>query len=175
MKKILIGLALVAVVAGFFFPRPAVLKLGGTVENFPVKFTNGLRAGSTDQLSISAAGTITTSGGIVNTGNFSGATYSSASIGASSSTPAALGSASSGHFIIATSGNTGSASTTVVTANSTIILQREATTPIAGTTCNSTATTTPIVTSKIAGNGFVATSAANPVTNPICLAYWIIN
>lgn len=185
MNKLLASVAVAVVVGvglGFLFDSPKVVER--VVEReAPVgsrriaddHFVNGFYAGSTDQFSVSSTGVLSSSGGITTTGALTGTTFASGSVGASSSTPAALGSAASGHFIIATGGNTGQASTTAVTANSTIILQREGSTPIAGTTCNTTATTTPIVTSKVAGNGFIATSAANPVTNPICLAYWIIN
>ncbi len=138
-------------------------------------FTSGFSAGSTNQMTVSDTGALTTSGGLTTTGALSGATLKSASIGSSSSSPAALGSAASGHFIIAAGQLTASASTTAITANSTILLQIEHTTPIAGTTCNTAATTTPGVASKVAGNGFTVTTLAAPVTNPLCLEYLVLN
>ena len=177
MKKFLIGFLslLVGFGLGYFTHNGATPTTGRAPFNAAQYFTSGFYAGSTNQMSVNSSGVLTTSGGLTTTGQISAATYASASVGSSSSSPAAVGSAVAGHFIIATGGNTGNASTTAVTANSTIILQREFTTPIAGTTCNTTASTTPVVSSKIAGNGFIATSAANPVTNPFCLSYLIIN
>jgi len=176
MNKYIVSVIIALVVGvGFGFYLDKGEQFGGTVHSTQERFPQGIRAGTSDQFTLSSVGGITTSGGFTTTGALTGTTFASGSVGSSSSSPAALGSAASGHFIIATSGSTGNASSTAVTANSTIIIQREGTTPIAGTTCNTAATTTPIVTSKIAGNGFIVTSAASPVTNPICLAYWIIN
>jgi len=52
-------------------------ELGGTVENFPTRFTNGLYAGTTDQFSISSTGAISTSGNLATTGIVSSTTGSS--------------------------------------------------------------------------------------------------
>lgn len=189
MKKYIVsGIIALVVSVGTWFVLPAktqqqIQKLGGTVENFPVLFYNGMYGGNSSQFAVSSAGAVT-SAGLTNTGALSAttaitaATYNTATVGTSSSSPAALGSASAGHFIVAAAATTASASSTAVTANSTIKLQLEATTPIAGTTCNTTITTassTAIITSKIASNGFTVTTAGAPTTNPFCYGYVITN
>lgn len=111
-------------------------------------------------------------------GQTSSATYITATNGTtSSSSPVALGSASAGHIVVPTGGTTGNASTTAVTANSEIFLTQETTTPIAGTTCNTNvvASSTVAVSSVVAGNGFIVTVNAAPITNPFCYAYKIVN
>lgn len=189
-KKIAIGIAVVAIalVAGF------MVKDGfgsNTVENFPKWFYNGLFAGRTKQLSVDSSGNASTTGnlkvvGITNYGNetLSGtfavtgtstlAKVLTASVGSSSSSPASLGSSIAGHFVMATGSTTANASTTAITANSTILLTQEETTPIAGTTCNAT-TTAISISSKIAGNGFIASVETAPGVNPLCIGYLIIN
>ncbi len=178
--SLLVGLGL-----GYFVSHGA--KFGDSlVSTVATHYVNGINVGSSDQFAVNGSGAITASGAITSTGAFTttGAAstgaltatlFKSSTIGASSSSPAALGAAPAGHFIIAASATTASASTTAVTANSSILLQIEHTTPIAGTTCNTAATTTPGVATKVAGNGFTVSTLAAPVTNPLCLAYWIVN
>ncbi len=114
--------------------------------------------------------------------------YGLYSVNASSSTTTmatitlALGAGSQGEITIGTSTpvtNVVYASTTAVTLNSMVFLQQIATTTIPGVTCNTTVTTTPItkifVSPTTTLSGFSATAAANPVTNPLCYAYWILD
>lgn len=112
-------------------------------------------------------------------GSYANQLYTLSSVN-SSSTPAALKSSSSGHFVVAAASTTGSASTTAITASTDrVFLQQESTTPIAGTTCNTTiATGTSIslvvVSATSTTNGFIATVPAAPATNPECFSYFII-
>jgi len=143
---------------------------GAVVHNVQEQFSAGAKFGRTDQLTISNTGAITSSVGV------SAATYSTAGNTTSSSSPAALGSSSAGHIVIAAGGTTGNASTTAVTANSQIFYTVEQVTPIAGTTCNTTIPTSTLVTSVlVAGNGFQVKVGTSPVTNPLCVAFRILN
>lgn len=176
MKKIL-GFLLVFVVGlgfGFLFFHhssvPASEKLAGAqVQNDTFNFTGGFNAGSSNQLAVDGSGDITGVPSITATD------FNSATVGMSSSSPAALGSAIAGHFVIAAGASTAGASTTTVTLNSTIIMSQELTTPIPGTTCNTNIASDTVVSTKVAGNGFTVTNTYAPSTNPQCMAYWIIN
>jgi hypothetical protein len=172
MKKyILISIVSLLLGIGFGFKLPHGAQLGGGAK-LDQHFVYGLFAGQTDQFAVTSTGTISS------TANVTAASYGSATIGSSSTSPFALGSAIAGHITVGTTTpatRVAIASSTAVTANSSIILQQETTTPIAGTTCNGTAATSTLVTSKIAGSGFVVTSGSIPATNPECYAFWIIN
>ena len=67
-KSIAAIVAGLVVIAGVVFYLIPSAKVGGTVENFPTQWYNGLFAGHTKQLSIDANGKLVTSGGITNTG-----------------------------------------------------------------------------------------------------------
>jgi len=143
---------------------------GAVVHNVQEQFSAGAKFGRTDQLTISNAGALST------TGALSAATYSTAGNTTSSSSPAALGSSSAGHIVIAAGGTTGNASTTAVTANSQIFYTVEHVTPIAGTTCNTTIpTSTPVTSVLTTGNGFQVKVVNAPITNPLCVAFRILN
>ncbi len=58
----LVSLAVALVAFGLRGQSAPSLTAGGTVENFPSHFTNGLYGGVTDQLSIDSSGNITTTG-----------------------------------------------------------------------------------------------------------------
>lgn len=181
MKKFLSYFAVLLVGLGFGFlvfhngaqKTPSV---GGSVENTAVHFTGGLYAGTTDQWAVDTTGA---SSGTTYTASsyMSAATYKTATVGSSSSSPAALGSAAAGHFVIAAGATTANASTTAITANSSVSVNLEKESPIAGVTCNTTvnASSSPIQVNKIAGNGFIATIPSAPVTNPFCYNYRITN
>ena len=199
MKKFIlpIVLLLVGVGLGYLIPHGASDSKVGGYRRTADYFNGGFYAGESDQFSVDTSGNLTTTGNYTTTGSgdlvsgddltvaddatvtdlLTAARFASGSVGSSSSSPAVLGSAVSGHFVLAASATTASASTTAVTANSTIILQNESTTPIAGTTCNVGAATSTVVSvdSKIAGNGFIVRSETAPATNPLCLSYLIIN
>ena len=72
-NKIIVGVAgiVIAFMFGLSFGRPSV---GGRYNVTESSFIGGLKAGLTDQLSISSAGVLTTSGAITTTGNITGAT-----------------------------------------------------------------------------------------------------
>lgn len=61
---------LVGLVVGYLAGGTPQDKFGGTVHNFPEQFYNGLKAGTSNQWSISSTGAVTTSGGVNNTGTF---------------------------------------------------------------------------------------------------------
>jgi hypothetical protein len=147
------------------------LKIGQSGGN-PVLTFNGAGALTGN---LSTTGDLSASNDITATDLVTAARYASASVGSSSSSPAALGSAVSGHFIVAASASTASASTTAVTSDSAIILQQEQTTPIAGTTCNASNASGTMVTAKVVGNGFTMKTQTTAATNPYCFSYWIIN
>jgi hypothetical protein len=68
-NKIIAGLLVVCAFLIGFSAKPSV---GGRYSTTEQSFVQGLKAGTTDQLSISNAGVLTTSGGIVNTGTLTG-------------------------------------------------------------------------------------------------------
>lgn len=160
------------------------VKLGDSLTSvIATHYLNGINVGSSDQFSIDGSGNTTQTGNQTVTGNEtitgtqSAAKYATATVGTSSSSPAALGSAASGHFVVAAAATTASASTTAITLNSDVQLSFELTTPIAGTTCNSTvnSSSTIAIATKVAGNGFTVTTAGAPTTNPFCYSYSITN
>lgn len=114
--------------------------------------------------------------------------FSLSSVNASSTSstaptlPLALSAGSHGVITVGTSTpavRTTYASTTAVTANSTIYFAQTASGP-AGVTCNSTGATSTIYTTytsstNISLNGFAVTLGSIPTTNPVCLSYWIVD
>ena len=183
--KVLAWVTLVLVLGlGLIVRSQQSTKLGDSLTStIATHFLNGINVGTNDQFKVDGSGNITNigtqtvTGNDIATGYQSAAQYLTATVGTSSSSPAALGSAAAGHFVVAAGATTVGASTTAVTLSSDISVNLEATTPIAGTTCNSTinSSSTPIVTSKTAGNGFLLTIASAPVTNPFCYSYSITN
>jgi hypothetical protein len=184
--KVLAWVTLVLILGlGLIVRGQSSTKLGDSLTStIATHYLNGINVGTSDQFAIDGSGNVTQTGNQTTTGNESitgsqtAATFKTATVGISSSSPAALGSAASGHFVVAAGATTVGASTTAVTLNSDIAVQLEATTPIAGTTCNSSitvASSTPIITSKVAGNGFNMTIASAPLTNPFCYSYSITN
>jgi hypothetical protein len=89
---------------------------------------------------------------------------------------AACSDAPAGSFVIDASDTDTVVSTTVVTANSQIVVVEDSS---LGTrlsvTCNTTLGRTYAVTARTAATSFTITSSAAPTTNPACLSYWIIN
>lgn len=61
---VLIAVALVLGLGIGYFSNNGATKVGGTVENFPTQFVNGLKAGPNSQLTVDSSGNITTSGSI---------------------------------------------------------------------------------------------------------------
>ncbi len=96
--------------------------------------------------------------------------------------PLALSKSSHGIITVGTSTpavRTTYASTTAVTANSTVWLQQTTSGPT-GVTCNTTGATSTISaifasTTNISLNGFSATLGSIPTTNPVCLEYWVVD
>jgi len=142
---------------------------GAVVHNVQEQFSAGAKFGRTDQLTISNAGALST------TGALTAAVYNTATIGSSSSSPAALGSAAAGHFVVAASATTANASTTVVTVNSSVYLTQELVTPIAGTTCNTALASGTAVSLITPANGFQIKVQPAPTTNPYCFSYRVSN
>ena len=177
--SVLVGLTLVLSGVNFFQLNSLKLEVKGSfgvapIHNTQEEFSAGLKAGRTNQFTISNAGVVSSSAAITTTGALTGLSLSLSDTANSSSSPAALGAAVTGHMIIASAATTGNASSTAVTADSKIFLQQEFTSPIAGTTCKATsATTTPAVATKVVGNGFTVSLGA-AVTGNTCLAFWIL-
>lgn len=170
MKNLIIGLLVLFVVRLGIYSI-SHKKLGdGTVTNYPTWYYNGLSGGNASSNGYSGTAFVVSS-----TGTLSTLKFSSSTIGISSSSPAALGTSIAGHFIVATGASTAQASTTAVTANSTIILEQELTTPIPGTTCNTVIASDTVVSTKVPGIGFTVTNSYTPATNPQCEEYFIIN
>ena len=94
----------------------------------------------------------------------------------SSAAPAVCAAASAGSVVIAAAGTTVTVNTSVVTANSQILLTEDSS---LGTklsvTCNTTTGRLYTVTARTAATSFVITTSAAPVTNPACLSYLIVN
>lgn len=65
--NVVITLAVVFTI-GIFSANKTPANVAGTVENFPVWFTNGISLGSSQQISISSAGAISSSGSLSTTG-----------------------------------------------------------------------------------------------------------
>ena len=102
------------------------------------------------------------------------ATYGTTSNCASAS--GSCGSATAGRVTIASVALTVTVSTTVVTANSEIYVQEDATLgPALGVTCNATGGRTYTVTSRTAGTSFIITASSAPITHPACLSFHIVN
>lgn len=183
MKNILIAAVVALLIGlGLGYLLPHGSKLGAVSNNYqatipPQWFVNGVAVGSSQQFVIGSNGNQTVTGNETLTGSQTASQYLTTTVGLSSSSPAALGSAASGHFIMAAGTTSAQASTTAVTANSDIQLSLEQTTPIAGTTCNTTvnASSTYAIATKVAGNGFTVTTAGAPTTNPFCYSYSITN
>lgn len=183
MKKILIGLAVLIVVGlGIYSISHKSQNLEGSpVETNSPWFYNGFSAGQQ-----STTGNSGSNFGVSSTGAMTSATitasslltitdFNTATVGSSSSTPAALGSSVAGFFTATTT--TQSASTTSVTANSTILLTPVLTVPTAGVTCAQGAPATTTISSVIPGNGFIIkmSSAPGGATTPFCYNYFIVN
>lgn len=156
--------------------------VGGDYNLNKTQFIEGFTAGRTNQFSVSNAGALTTTDDLTADDITAGDTltaqlFATEAVGSSSSSPAALSSAIAGHFVLATGGTTASASTTAITANSTVLVQRELETPIAGTTCNATLSASSTVTAidKVTSNGFILNVEAAPLTNPFCFSFLVFN
>lgn len=88
----------------------------------------------------------------------------------------------SGHIVVEAGQTSASASTTAIDVNSDVQLQLEQTTPIPGTTCNTTinssSTDAVLVTASTTNtslNGFQVKVSSTPVTNPFCYSFSITN
>jgi hypothetical protein len=188
MKKfivIVLASLLVGVGLGYSLPHGAKTEgpVGAGVE-INSDFTYGFTAGSSRQMSVDSSGNLSTSGDLSATDDITAtdlvtaARYATGSVGSSSSSPSALGSAAAGYFVVGTgtpATRLGLASTTAVTANSVIMVQQETRSPMAGVTCNTTLATSSSITTVAPDSGFVLTVGSIPATNPQCWSYWIIN
>jgi hypothetical protein len=125
------------------------------------------------------SGTVKTTNGVF-VGNTSAASYSTASNCSSSASPAVCGSAPAGAVAIPTGITTVSlvVNTTKVTANSEITLTPDDSLTIPGVTCNSTLATLVgglAITARTPGISFTISYNGTIATNPLCIAYSIIN
>jgi hypothetical protein len=106
--------------------------------------------------------------------------FKTTTTGISSSSPASLGTASSGHFVIPASTSTVNASTTAITKSSDMVFfHQELTTPIAGTTCNTssasgTLLSLVVVSATSTNNGFTLKTQSTATTNPYCFEYLVV-
>jgi|ERR1039458_3815302 hypothetical protein len=169
MNKYLISL-IVVVVVGFglfaYFHQSAPAPVGGiyNTQFNPASFANGL---SYTTIAGNMVNSSTTPAAILYTGT-------------ASTTPVA---ASVGHVTLGTGQTTQFASTTVVTANSRVVVQLEQNTPVAGVTCNTTLSASSTEATKViyasstntSLNGFEILVSNAPVTNPFCFSYAISN
>lgn len=181
MKTILSIAAAVIVVAGgsfllFHNTQPVTnqagdVALGGLYQPNVSHFASGFYAGGSDQFYVDSSGNATTTGSIT----AASLRLPSTSLAVSSSSPAVLGAATRGQFVVAASATTANASTTAMTVNSLVFVQNTGTTTIPGVTCNTTVASSTQVTTKIAGNGFIVKVVPSPATNPYCLDFHIIN
>jgi hypothetical protein len=110
---------------------------------------------------------------------FSAGAYATATNCSSSASPAVCGSAAAGSVALPTGATpTLQVNTTVVTANSQILLQiDESLGTKLGVTCNTTLSTllNPVVTARSAGASFTFTINSTLLTNPACISYSIVN
>lgn len=94
---------------------------------------------------------------------------------ASVASPAVCGVLSSGSVAIPAAATTLQVNTTRVTSNSNIILVADSSLgTLLGVTCN-TSIPTLSVSARTAATNFTITTTAAPVTNPLCLHYFIVN
>lgn len=101
-----------------------------------------------------------------------------ASFCSSGATPAACGSAQAGSVAVpAGVAQTLVVDTTAVTSNSQIVLTPDESATIAGTTCNTTASTllAPIVTARTPGTSFTVEEPGTTSVNPACVDYVVVN
>ena len=120
-----------------------------------------------------AAGTFTT---LVGNTSVSSALYGSATNCSSSAAPAVCAAAAAGSVVIAAAGTTVTVNTTAVTANSQILITEDSSLGTKlGVTCNTVIGRNASVTARTAATSFVISVDVAPVTNPMCLSYWIIN
>lgn len=177
---LIVSLVVSLVVAGAFF-HSTNKSLGGTVENFPSWYTNGIKLGSLGSLLNPTASTTTAfsfgSQPITTTGSISSASLRSASNCSSSAAPAVCASASNGSVVIAAAATTVTVNTSAVTANSQIDVTHDTSLGTKlGVTCNTSDNTASyVVTARTAGTSFVITASGAPTTNPDCLSYTIVN
>lgn len=93
----------------------------------------------------------------------------------SSASPAVCGANLSGSVTVAAATTTVTVNTSVVTANSVILLTFDSSLGTKlGVTCNTTFDQ-PYVTARTAGTSFTITVASAPTTNPVCMSYMIVN
>lgn len=140
---------------------------------------NNAACGSIDtSLNRVAAGIIGASktAGTTSTGAYQAAQYLTDTNCSSAASPAVCGSAAAGSVVIAAAAGTVTVNTTAVTANSQIFVMEDAS---LGTklsvTCNSTSGRVYEITNRTAATSFIISSTSNPVTNPACLSYLIVN
>lgn len=89
---------------------------------------------------------------------------------------AECGAAPSGSFVLDAADADTAVSTTAVTADSQILIQKDASLGTRlGVTCNTTFGRTYMVTARTAGTSFTVTASGAPATNPACLNYFIVN
>ena len=82
----------------------------------------------------------------------------------------------SGSTSIAASTTTRVVSTTKVTANSQIFVFEDSSLgSVLGVTCNTSYVRTYVITARTAGTSFTITSSAQPLSNPACISYWVVN
>lgn len=109
------------------------------------------------------------------TGNVVAPTYNTLTNCSSSASPAVCGSAASGSVTVAATATTKVVNTSVVTANSVIMLTFDSSLGTKlGVTCNTTPVL-PTVSARTASTSFTLTVGTTPTTNPACFSYVIFN
>ena len=109
-----------------------------------------------------------------------GSTYSTSSNCSSSTSPAVCGSAAAGSVVIAVGATTVTVNTTVVSGDSQIFVQADATLGAKlGVVCNSELSTLTgglSVTARTVGANFqISTNGTSPTKEPLCISYHIVN
>ena len=120
-----------------------------------------------------AAGTFTI---LTATGALTAETFNSETNCSSSASPAVCVDAAAGSVVIAAAATSVVVNTTKVTANSQILITEDSS---LGTklsvTCNTTIGRNATITARSAATSFTINVDVAPVTNPMCLSYWIVN
>jgi hypothetical protein len=159
--------------AGFY--HSSSKPLGGTVENYPSWFTNGIKLGSLGSV-LNPNNTNTTAFSFGTQPVTVGALNSTVNCNSSAS-PAVCAAAPNGSVVIAAAATTVVVNTTAVTANSQIDVTHDTSLGTRlGVTCNTSDNSSGyLVTARTAGTSFTITATAAPTTNPDCLSFTIVN
>lgn len=146
-----------------------------TAGNVALQVLNAQAAPTVDLLDVAFGAGPTLVDHVDKNGNWFVLTQNTNTNCSSSASPAVCAAAPSGSVAVAAASTTLTVNTTVVTANSQILLTFDSSLGTRlGVTCNTTITQ-PTVSTRTAATSFVITMSAAPVTNPACISYTIIN